>query len=51
MENNENHSEEKYTNMFNKKHKVVSSISNSIFIIHGIVIIIVLTLILIELYP
>jgi hypothetical protein len=51
MENNENHSEEKYTNMFNKIHKVVSSISNSIFIIHGIVIIIVLTLILIELYP
>ena len=51
MENNENHSEKKYTKMFNKKHKMVSSISNSIFIVHGIVIIIVLTLILIDLYP
>ena len=51
MENIENHSEKKYTNMFNKKHKMVSSISNSVFIIHGIIIIIVLALILIDLHP
>lgn len=51
MENNENNSEKKYTKMFNKKHKMVSSISNSIFIVHGIVIIVVLILILIDLYP
>lgn len=51
MNNNYNHSEEKYSKLFNKKHKMVSSISNSVFIIHGIIIIIVLALILIDLYP
>jgi hypothetical protein len=51
MDNNENNSERKYNKLFNKKHKMVSSISNSVFIIHGIIIIIVLALILIDLHP
>lgn len=51
MDNNENNSERKYSKLFNKKHKMVSSISNSVFIIHGIIIIIVLALILIDLHP
>ncbi len=50
MDNNENNLERKYSKLFNKKHKIVSSISNSVFIIHGIIIIIVLALILIDLH-
>lgn len=51
MENNNIHSRENNSKLLNKKHKMVSSISNSVFIVHGIVILIVLTLIFIELYP
>jgi hypothetical protein len=37
--------------LYNKKHKMISSISNSVFIIHGIVILIVLAFILFTKLP
>lgn len=48
MENYVDQSDLNSYKLFNKKHKMVSSISNSVFVIHGIIILIVLVFILLD---
>lgn len=48
MENFDDQYDSNYYKLFNKKYKMVSSISNSVFVIHGIIILVALVFILLD---